>query len=98
MKSNLIFFWKKVGDFGLARLAGDGESSRIIGTFGYLAPEYVESGQVSEKADVYSFGVVLLELVTGRKAVDINRPKGEQCLTQWVRICTTHLYVYIVIE
>ncbi|KAL8498173.1 hypothetical protein ACS0TY_021492 [Phlomoides rotata] len=74
-----------VGDFGLARLVGDGETSRIIGTFGYLAPEYVDSGQVSEKADVYSFGVVLLQLVTGRKAVDINRPKGEQCLTEWAR-------------
>ncbi len=50
----------------------------------YLAPEYTQSGQITEKADVYSFGVVLLELVTGRKAVDINRPKGEQCLTEWV--------------
>ncbi|KAK6126807.1 hypothetical protein DH2020_039455 [Rehmannia glutinosa] len=70
-----------VGDFGLARLEGDGDSSvesRIIGTFGYIAPEYAQTGQVSEKADVYSFGVVLVELVTGRKAVDINRPKGEQ--------------------
>ncbi|KAK6151933.1 hypothetical protein DH2020_014568 [Rehmannia glutinosa] len=76
-----------VGDFGLARLEGDGDSSvetRIIGTFGYIAPEYAQTGQVSEKADVYSFGVILVELVTGRKAVDINRPKGEQCLTEWV--------------
>ncbi|KAI3447108.1 hypothetical protein Pfo_003773 [Paulownia fortunei] len=77
-----------VGDFGLARLQPDGDSgveTRIIGTFGYIAPEYAQSGQVSEKADVYSFGVVLVELVTGRKAVDINRPKGEQCLTEWAR-------------
>ncbi|PIN09487.1 Serine/threonine protein kinase [Handroanthus impetiginosus] len=77
-----------VGDFGLARLQGDGDSSvesRIIGTFGYLAPEYAQNGQVSEKADVYSFGVVLMELVTGRKAIDINRPKGQQCLTEWAR-------------
>lgn len=59
--------------------------TRIIGTFGYLAPEYVQSGQVTEKADVYSFGVVLMELVTGRKAIDITRPKGQQCLTEWVR-------------
>lgn len=51
----------------------------------YLAPEYAQSGQITEKADVYSFGVVLLELVTGRKAVDLNRPKGQQCLTEWVR-------------
>lgn len=50
----------------------------------YLAPEYAQSGQITEKADVYSFGVVLVELVTGRKAVDINRPKGQQFLTEWV--------------
>ncbi|KAL0345121.1 UNVERIFIED_CONTAM: Inactive protein kinase SELMODRAFT [Sesamum radiatum] len=77
-----------VGDFGLARLQTDGNSgaeTRIIGTFGYLAPEYAQTGQISEKADVYSFGVVLVELVTGRKAVDIYRPKGEQCLTEWAR-------------
>lgn len=49
-----------------------------------MAPEYAQSGQITEKADVYSFGVVLVELVTGRKAVDLNRPKGQQCLTEWV--------------
>ncbi|XP_038987590.1 inactive protein kinase SELMODRAFT_444075 [Phoenix dactylifera] len=77
-----------VGDFGLARWQPDGDQgveTRVIGTFGYLAPEYAQSGQITEKADVYSFGVVLVELVTGRKAVDINRPKGQQCLTEWAR-------------
>ncbi|CAA6671650.1 unnamed protein product [Spirodela intermedia] len=77
-----------VGDFGLARWQPDGDmgvETRVIGTFGYLAPEYAQSGQITDKADVYSFGVVLLELVTGRKAVDINRPKGQQCLTEWAR-------------
>lgn len=49
-----------------------------------MAPEYAQTGQITEKADVYSFGVVLVELVTGRKAVDINRPKGQQCLSEWV--------------
>jgi serine/threonine protein kinase len=53
-------------------------------TCSYLAPEYAQSGHITEKADVYSFGVVLVELVTGRKAVDINRPKGQQFLTEWV--------------
>lgn len=56
----------------------------IIDANRYLAPEYAESGQITEKADVYSFGVVLVELVTGRKAVDLNRPKRQQCLTEWV--------------
>ncbi|KAK1360263.1 Protein kinase domain-containing protein [Heracleum sosnowskyi] len=59
--------------------------TRVIGTFGYLAPEYAESGQITEKADVYSFRVVLVELVTGRKAVDLDRPRGQQCLTEWAR-------------
>ncbi|XP_066312092.1 inactive protein kinase SELMODRAFT_444075-like [Miscanthus floridulus] len=77
-----------VGDFGLARWQPDGDmgvDTRVIGTFGYMAPEYAQSGQITEKADVYSFGVVLVELVTGRKAVDINRPKGQQLLTEWAR-------------
>ncbi|CAI8589700.1 unnamed protein product [Vicia faba] len=77
-----------VGDFGLARWQPDGDmgvDTRVIGTFGYLAPEYAQSGQITEKADVYSFGVVLVELVTGRKAVDLTRPKGQQCLTEWAR-------------
>ncbi|PPD92267.1 hypothetical protein GOBAR_DD10811 [Gossypium barbadense] len=77
-----------VGDFGLARWQPDGDTgveTRVIGAFGYLAPEYAQSGQVTEKADIYSFGVVLVELVTGRKAVDLNRPKGQQCLTEWAR-------------
>ncbi|KAI3422902.1 Protein kinase domain-containing protein [Psidium guajava] len=77
-----------VGDFGLARWQPDGDmgvETRVIGTFGYLAPEYAQSGQITEKADVYSFGVVLVELVTGRKAMDIKRPKGQQCLTEWAR-------------
>ncbi|KAH7280681.1 hypothetical protein KP509_36G009100 [Ceratopteris richardii] len=81
-------FEPMVGDFGLARWQPNGDlgvQTRVIGTFGYLAPEYAQSGQITEKADVYSFGVVLLEILTGRKAVDLNRPKGQQCLTEWAR-------------
>ncbi|CAI0543816.1 unnamed protein product [Linum tenue] len=86
-------FEPMVGDFGLARWqpqADLGVSTRIIGTFGYLAPEYVQSGRITEKADVYAFGVVLLELVTGRKAIDVGKPKGQQCLTEWVMIKLSH--------
>ncbi|MBA0693872.1 hypothetical protein Goari_004215, partial [Gossypium aridum] len=84
-----------VGDFGLARWQPDGDrgvETRVIGRFGYLAPEYAQSGQITEKADVYSFGVVMVELITGRKAMDISRPKGQQCLTEWVLNLTYFRY------
>ncbi|KAL5994866.1 hypothetical protein ACLOJK_024923 [Asimina triloba] len=57
-----------LGDFGLARTQHEGSDhssdTRVVGTFGYVAPEYAESGKVSTKTDVYAFGVVLLELIT----------------------------------
>ncbi|KAH9301485.1 hypothetical protein KI387_013068 [Taxus chinensis] len=94
-------FEPMVGDFGLARWQPDGDlavETRVIGTFGYLAPEYAQSGQITEKADVYSFGVVLVELVTGRKAVDINRPKGQQCLTEWARPLLEEHAIYELVD
>ncbi|XP_009769580.1 proline-rich receptor-like protein kinase PERK8 [Nicotiana sylvestris] len=84
-----INFEAQVADFGLARLAGDVNSThvstRVMGTFGYLAPEYASSGKLTEKSDVYSFGVVLLELITGRKPVDQSQPLGDESLVEWAR-------------
>ncbi|CAA7054336.1 unnamed protein product [Microthlaspi erraticum] len=61
----------KVADFGMARLFNmdetRGETSRVVGTYGYMAPEYVKHGQFSAKSDVYSFGVMLLEMISGEK-------------------------------
>ncbi|PIA61359.1 hypothetical protein AQUCO_00300715v1 [Aquilegia coerulea] len=59
-----------MADFGLAKVTADNithVSTRIMGTMGYLAPEYASSGKLTERSDVYSFGVVILELITGRR-------------------------------
>jgi serine/threonine protein kinase len=76
----------KIADFGLARLFPEDQthiSTRVAGTFGYIAPEYAMQGQLSVKADVYSFGVVLLELITGRKNTDHNLSPEMQVLLGW---------------
>lgn len=54
----------------------------------YIAPEYFMYGRVSNKIDVYAYGVVLLELVTGRKRIDDENPKGEESLVMWVSTVT----------
>ncbi|KAL4558152.1 hypothetical protein LXL04_036349 [Taraxacum kok-saghyz] len=84
----LVFdeFLSKIADFNLSNpsdTAAHLHSTRVLGTFGYHAPEYAMTGQISQKSDVYSFGVVLLELLTGRKPVDHTLPKGEQSLVTW---------------
>ncbi|GAB4855520.1 hypothetical protein Ancab_024139 [Ancistrocladus abbreviatus] len=77
----------KVSDFGLAKMGSDkinGQiSTRVLGTTGYLAPEYVSTGKLTTKSDVYSYGVVLLQLITGRVPVDTRRPPGEHVLVSW---------------
>ncbi|XP_038978760.1 probable serine/threonine-protein kinase PIX7 isoform X2 [Phoenix dactylifera] len=79
----------KLSDFGLAKDAPDGDkthvSTRVMGTYGYAAPEYVMTGHLTSKSDVYSFGVVLLEMMTGRRSMDKNRPNGEHNLVEWAR-------------
>ncbi|KAL7168056.1 hypothetical protein ACSBR2_038487 [Camellia fascicularis] len=85
--SNILLdsqFNAKVADFGLAKIlakhGGPNTMSTVVGSFGYIAPEYAGTSRVNEKIDVYSFGVVLLELVTGRKANDENE---DRCLADW---------------
>ncbi|KAH7436715.1 hypothetical protein KP509_05G032400 [Ceratopteris richardii] len=87
-------FEAQVADFGLAKLTSDANThvtTRVMGTFGYLAPEYASSGKLTEKSDVYSFGVVLLELLTGRKSVDVSQPPGEESLVEWARPILTQI-------
>lgn len=78
----------KVADFGLVRLAPEGKGSietRIAGTFGYLAPEYAVTGRVTTKVDVFSFGVILMEIITGRKALDESQPEESMHLVTWFK-------------
>lgn len=78
----------RVADFGLVRLAPEGKGSietRLAGTFGYLAPEYAVTGRVTTKVDVFSFGVILMEIITGRKALDETLPEESMHLVTWFR-------------
>lgn len=82
-------FNPKLSDIGLAKPGPGGDkmpiSSRVMGTYGYSAPEYSRGDPITEKSDVYSFGVVLLELITGRRAIDTTRPNDEQNLVAWAQ-------------
>lgn len=56
-----------------------------MGTIGYAAPEYMQTGHLTAKSDIWSYGVFLYELITGRPPIDRNRPKGEQKLLEWLK-------------
>ncbi|RRT47125.1 hypothetical protein B296_00035849 [Ensete ventricosum] len=90
--SNILLdegYHPKLSDFGLAKLGPVGDnthvSTRVMGTYGYCAPEYAMTGQLTLKSDIYSFGVVLLEIITGRRAIDNSRAAGEHNLVAWVK-------------
>ncbi|WOL09750.1 serine/threonine-protein kinase CDL1-like [Canna indica] len=82
-------FNPKLSDFGLAKLGPVGDkthvSTRVMGTYGYCAPEYAMSGKLTVKSDIYSFGVLLMELITGRRAFDSSKIRAEQNLISWAR-------------
>ncbi|KAL0358694.1 UNVERIFIED_CONTAM: Serine/threonine-protein kinase PBL27 [Sesamum angustifolium] len=99
--SNILLdegYHPKLSDFGLAKLGPVGDkthvSTRVMGTYGYCAPEYAMTGQLTLKSDVYSFGVVLLEIITGRKAIDNSRAAGEHNLVAWVRDFLLLCYIF----
>ncbi|PSS04010.1 Serine/threonine-protein kinase [Actinidia chinensis var. chinensis] len=78
----------KVSDFGLAKLLCSESShvtTQVMGTFGYVAPEYASTGMLNEKSDVYSFGILIMEIISGRIPVDYSRPQGEVNLVDWLK-------------
>ncbi|OIW05779.1 hypothetical protein TanjilG_23565 [Lupinus angustifolius] len=90
--SNILLgegYHPKLSDFGLAIVGPSGDkthvSTRVMGTYGYCAPDYAMTGKLTFKSDIYSFGVVLLELITGRKAIDPTKSHKEKNLVAWAR-------------
>ncbi|KAG6528093.1 hypothetical protein ZIOFF_010242 [Zingiber officinale] len=91
-----------VGDFGLAKLLDHQEShvtTAVRGTVGHIAPEYLSTGQSSEKTDVFGFGILLLELITGQKALDFGRLANQKGLMlDWVKKLHQENKLYMVVD
>ena len=84
-----------VGDFGLAKLLDHADShvsTAVRGTVGHIAPEYLSTGQSSEKTDVFGFGILLIELITGMRALEFGKTVNQKgAMLEWVII----LFCYI---
>ncbi|KAL3572789.1 hypothetical protein D5086_026693 [Populus alba] len=84
-----LSWYSQLSDFGLAKWEPTSSShiicTDVAGTFGYLAPEYFMYGKVNKKIDVYAFGVVLLELLSGKKPISNDLPKGQESLVMWAK-------------
>lgn len=90
--SNILLdleFNAKLSDFGLAKEGPTGDrthvSTQVFGTQGYAAPEYIATGHLTTRCDIYSFGVVLLEILSGRRAIDKTKPRAEEKLVSWAK-------------
>ncbi|OMO99669.1 hypothetical protein CCACVL1_03686 [Corchorus capsularis] len=89
-----------LGDFGLARwkITDETLQTKILGTLGYLAPEYAENGFVSVRIDVYAFGIVLLQLISGRKVIDWESEGQNLSLRQWAEPLIEKLALHELID
>ncbi|XP_019082928.1 PREDICTED: L-type lectin-domain containing receptor kinase V.5 isoform X3 [Camelina sativa] len=77
----------RLGDFGLAKLYDQGfdpETSKVAGTFGYIAPEFLRTGRATTSTDVYAFGLVMLEVVCGRRLIERRAAENEEYLVEWI--------------
>ncbi|XP_071713727.1 cold-responsive protein kinase 1-like [Rutidosis leptorrhynchoides] len=101
--SNILLthdFVPMLGDFGLAKWKTNDSpiQTRILGTLGYLAPEYAENGMVSVRTDVYAYGITLIQLISGRKAVWSNSEDHHQSLRQWAEPLVESLALHDLID